>query len=692
MTPFAIHGVQMTANQKNDVVGDSKAPPLSPNAAALRDAVDQANAMVAESAPKLKVQSVAASLTAATKKTTALPPDSCQQYIWLSFFFDGTGNNLDADVGTQKHSNVAKLYRAHTPTTRSNGIYGIYIPGVGTYFKEVGDDGGSTLGLGTGRMGDARLDWALKQFDKLLSPHIARAKSPGNTIREVNVALFGFSRGAALARAFSNHLLRDRCTQDKQGNWRLKNGGYRLRIRFMGIFDTVASVGLPMSTNNVSVVATAFGVKQIIDTRLLSRNYIACWPQALAYAKGAAPGADPAPGVYDGHSDWGGLMAIPHMVEDVRHFIAAHELRNSFPVDSVSVLVDGRVAKPEQFHETVFPGVHSDVGGSYRPGEGARSLDGRAKLGLIPLHNMYQLAVDAGVPLLPKTAWGENQFSDFDMDPSMLELYNYYQSKVRGMSNLGPLMNAHMSLYYAWRFRAIRRKANGDSSEAAAISRKSNEFQAERVTLDQQIAGLGKKNDAAMRALSQADARRTAYLQSNYGNPDLPDLKAYDQKIAEAKSQYDMTKDELLRAKAKRDALPDMTKFASLVQMYDQQLLADVQAIRQAYTAKGLFGGAPNTGKRQELRPHYRALMDAYENEYIHNNGLKDEKIISFFDNLVHDSLSGFAKDATLPSDPRVVYLGGDEKYKYAMIEKKPGADVLQYASVDQKNPTEAAV
>ena len=73
--------------------------------------------------------------------------------------------------------------------------------------------------------------------------------------------------------------------------------------------------------------------------------------------------------------------------------------------------------------------------------------------------------------------------------------------------------------------------------------------------------------------------------------------------------------------------------------------------------------------------------MDAYENEYLHNNGLKDEKIIAFFDNLVHDSLAGFAKDATLPSDPRAVYLGGDEKYKYAMINRRPGAEAVRYAS-----------
>jgi hypothetical protein len=63
-------------------------------------------------------------------------------------------------------------------------------------------------------------------------------------------------------------------------------------------------------------------------------------------------------------------------------------------------------------------------------------------------------------------------------------------------------------------------------------------------------------------------------------------------------------------------------------------------------------------------------LLEAYENEFEKNSGLTDEKIISFFDNYVHDSLVGFAKDATLPSDPRVVYLGGDAKYRHASLEK----------------------
>jgi len=33
----------------------------------------------------------------------------------------------------------------------------------------------------------------------------------------------------------------------------------------------------------------------------------------------------------------------------------------------------------------------------------------------------------------------------------------------------------------------------------------------------------------------------------------------------------------------------------------------------------------------------------------------------------VHDSLADFNYDATLPSDPRVVYVGGDERAQFAM-------------------------
>jgi hypothetical protein len=127
-------------------------------------------------------------------------------------------------------------------------------------------------------------------------------------------------------------------------------------------------------------------------------------------------------------------------------------------------------------------------------------------------------------------------------------------------------------------------------------------------------------------------------------------------------------RDDSLKAKARKDALPNMESLQAMLDVYDRQLLADVQAIREAFTKRGMFGGAPDFARRGELRPHYKILVEAYENEFENNKGLTDEKIIGLFDNYIHDSLAAFAKDATLPSDPRVVYLGGDEKYEYASL------------------------
>jgi len=139
-----------------------------------------------------------------------------------------------------------------------------------------------------------------------------------------------------------------------------------------------------------------------------------------------------------------------------------------------------------------------------------------------------------------------------------------------------------------------------------------------------------------------------------------------DRRIQDAQHKCLMARDDLLKAKATKAALPNMENLQATLDVYDTQLLADVQAIRDVFSKRGFFGGAPETGRRAQLRPHYRILVEAYENEFEGNKGLTDATIISFFDNYVHDSLAAFAKDATLPSDPRVVYLAGDEKYKYA--------------------------
>ncbi|MDE2434547.1 MAG: DUF2235 domain-containing protein, partial [Burkholderiales bacterium] len=176
-------------------------------------------------------------------------PHTCKVTLHIAFFFDGTGNNLDADQGTDEHSNVARLYKAHSGDRPDEGIYRFYIPGLGTYFKDIGDIGDDD-GMAFGKYGDARLDQAMKWLDDAIAKH------PQEKIEAVKLAIFGFSRGATLARAFARRI-DDRCAWDEARNEaKLNSLGRTCEVYFLGLFDTVASVGLPASTS-IGSLATA---------------------------------------------------------------------------------------------------------------------------------------------------------------------------------------------------------------------------------------------------------------------------------------------------------------------------------------------------------------------------------------------------------------------------------------------------
>ena len=65
----------------------------------------------------------------------------CSDVVHISVFFDGTGNNKDADEDKKKWSNPARLWRTATQyviDSESKGNksnYAIYVSGVGTKFN-----------------------------------------------------------------------------------------------------------------------------------------------------------------------------------------------------------------------------------------------------------------------------------------------------------------------------------------------------------------------------------------------------------------------------------------------------------------------------------------------------------------------------------------------------------------------------
>jgi hypothetical protein len=233
---------------------------------------------------------------------------------------------------------------------------------------------------------------ALRKWEGKLE---AVLKGSQRKVTSVNVAVFGFSRGAAEARAFANWLS-ELLRQDDGGYYTL--AGVPLRLYFMGLFDTVASVGVP--------------------------NMI--------------------PGV-NGHMGWAdGTQSIPGIVEQCVHFIALHEQRACFPLEMA-----------DNVRQTAYPGMHSDVGGGYLPTEQGKS----GQLSQIPLNDMYYEAVKAGVPLLSRDEINNRpaQKAAFEIPTDLLSAYKAYWSdnhiitSASGESGALDVIHQHTRQYLQWR-------------------------------------------------------------------------------------------------------------------------------------------------------------------------------------------------------------------------------------------------
>lgn len=134
---------------------------------------------------------------------------SCK-VIRIGVFFDGTGNNLTNDEAGRSSngvSNIGKLYhlyadneilRGKTPTECLIYIKAIYIEGVGTINNE--DD--YATGGGAGTLGAQRINQAIEQLSEI------RDQFPKSEYK-CYIDVFGFSRGAAMARDFINEMYRN---------------------------------------------------------------------------------------------------------------------------------------------------------------------------------------------------------------------------------------------------------------------------------------------------------------------------------------------------------------------------------------------------------------------------------------------------------------------------------------------------
>ena len=395
------------------------------------------------------------------------PQMSCPQTLNITLFFDGTNNNDDPANGWRDslkntHTNIARLRNVALNDTE-NGNFRLYVQGVGTPFPDIGEPIYTQNGKALAKGFNERCVWGYAQV--LNSVYYAITKSKfrelivkadlktfcekgayndltsmkdavhrlsvahkqafdesrhPSTVRQVWINAIGFSRGAAGARAFVNRLVNEWAPG---GNLSEMSGKYAIpyQVNFMGLFDTVASVGLPDSTRSA------------VDLNM-----------------------------FDGHSGFcaGNGLEIPGSVRFCYHAISIHEQRMSFPLDSIA---KGVAYAPNVRREVAYPGVHSDVGGGYAPGEQGKACNERGvgddscKLSQIPLHDMYIAALKYGVPLRTQKALVGNeeashQFSkDFALDSATIATFNSWLKTTEPIDTVGDALRFGMGQLLSWR-------------------------------------------------------------------------------------------------------------------------------------------------------------------------------------------------------------------------------------------------
>ncbi len=137
------------------------------------------------------------------------------------YAFDGTGNE-DNPVDA-KDTNVLKFFNAYGDGYRGPGE-NIYVKGVGTRWGLLGKIVGSIFGAGGRRR--------LRNAKKALRKNVRRG--------DTTIDIVGFSRGAALALEFANEVTKMTI-----------NGIKFPSVRFLGLWDTVASFGIPGNDINL---------------------------------------------------------------------------------------------------------------------------------------------------------------------------------------------------------------------------------------------------------------------------------------------------------------------------------------------------------------------------------------------------------------------------------------------------------
>jgi uncharacterized protein (DUF2235 family) len=313
---------------------------------------------------------------------SATQPCPYMKRLRIGVFFDGTNNNKYRDEARGRETNVVRLWKVYHKNEDEIAVRDkLYIIGVGAVetaaetstdadrqrqatgaervergrqtmenaaqaggaafdprvFTGEDDALGRGLGLALALGTQERLNVAYKWVKEKIKEHDGKHTKQSEKV----VDIYGFSRGATQARTFNNLV--------KQGIAR-REGFENVRVRFLGIFDSVGSVGIPSSL----------------------------WGGGLN--PGQALGLD--------SSDF----------DACAHFTARHEYRGNFALSTLPGF------------DREYAGAHSDVGGGYCDDAGSGKTPNdidlspdekgrRNHLAFIPLIDMYQESINRHVEM-----------------------------------------------------------------------------------------------------------------------------------------------------------------------------------------------------------------------------------------------------------------------------------------------------
>ena len=261
--------------------------------------------------------------------------------LQIGIFFDGTGNN---DDNSNKYSNVKYLYDMHLGdgkdiednyTTRK-----FYQRGVGSH--EDDSDFESAMGVG-----------AKKRFENVIfhiEKYISEYKNELNVFPlTIQLDVFGFSRGAAMARHFVN-CIKQNYFDFKDPDINKRFSDRNININFLGVFDTVGSFGI--AGDNIDT-----GYSFYIDPNWIEKKAV--------------------------------------------HIYALHEYRWGFDLQAMMEQQDTNYPidiADEKLIELGLPGAHSDIGGGYEMNNLEQFCD-NSLIACIALEKMAQYASESDVPL-----------------------------------------------------------------------------------------------------------------------------------------------------------------------------------------------------------------------------------------------------------------------------------------------------